>query len=101
MVYVSDHGETPGKIMRTRSDRNLWEVPMIVWLSDGYKREHPEVAVAVADATGLPLQLDQLFQGILRIAGITPSAAHADFTDKRFKRRPIRKINCGKDDYKW
>jgi heptose-I-phosphate ethanolaminephosphotransferase len=100
MVYLSDHGETPGKIMRTRSDRNLWEVPMIIWFSDEYKRVHPEVVAAVAAATKCPLQSDQLFQGILRIAGITPASPQEDFTDKRFKPRAQRKINCGKDVYK-
>ena len=100
MVYLSDHGETPGKIMRTRSDRNLWEVPMIIWFSDEYKRVHPEVVAAVAAATKCPLQSDQFLQGILRIAGITPASPQEDFTDKRFKPRAQRKINCGKDVYK-
>ena len=100
MVYVSDHGETPGTKWRSRESRDLWDVPMIVWLSDEYRRLHPDVVAALAVAAKLPLQSDQLLPGILRIAGIRFSGG-MDFTSGKFVPRTPRKINCGEDEYRW
>ena len=78
----------------------MWDVPMIVWLSDEYRRLHPDVVAALAVAAKLPLQSDQLLPGILRIAGIRFSGG-MDFTSGKFVPRTPRKINCGEDEYRW
>ena len=64
--YVSDHGETPRKgVMREPSDMDLWELPMVVWLSSEYMNKEPEIVRKVKGSLCRPLQSDQIFYGLL------------------------------------
>ena len=102
MIYISDHGETPSsKSWRTTTDKDLWEVPMIVWLSEEYKIARPDVWEALRAATDKPLQSDQLLAGFLHVAGIQGCGVRTpeDFLSPDFKLRYPRKIENGRRDY--
>lgn len=104
MIYLSDHGDSIGEgSWRLVNDRNVWEVPMIIWLSEDYKKKFPKVAQAVHDAAQKPLQSDQLLQGFLQIAGLKgwEIGSEKDFLSDDFKPRFPRLIEGGKLEYKW
>ena len=71
-IYLSDHGESPDS-GRTRviTDKDCWQVPMVVWLSRSYRARFPEVAARLSNAVNRPLQNDCLLPGILEILRIT------------------------------
>lgn len=102
-VYVSDHGETPAASnWRVWSDLDLWELPMVIWLSDEYMRRFPDMSARLSDAVNRPLQADQLFWGLVslwRIIGVPNYSPERDFTRAEFKDRKIRKIRYGKVVY--
>lgn len=102
MIYLSDHGDSIGaNSWRLTNDRNVWEVPMIIWLSNDYKKKFPEIAKAIQSATSLPLQSDLLLAGFLHIAGIKgwEIGSETDFLSKMFKPRYPRLIEGGKLEY--
>ena len=104
MIYLSDHGDSIGEgSWRLVNDRNVWEVPMVIWLSEDYKKKFPTVAKAIRDAAETPLQSDQLLQGFLRIAGLKgwEIGSEKDFLSGEFKPRFPRLIEGGKQNYKW
>ena len=104
MIYLSDHGDSIGEgSWRLVNDRNVWEVPMIIWLSEDYKKKFPKIAQAVHDAAQKPLQSDQLLQGFLQIAGLKgwEIGSEKDFLSDDFKPRFPRLIEGGKLEYKW
>jgi len=104
MVYLSDHGETPGSNRwRWSSDRDLWEVPMVVWVSDEYKARFPATYAALKMSSHKPLQSDELLAGLLHIAGIRGGGVgtEVDFLDNRFAPRKERVIESGKKMYTW
>lgn len=69
MIYVPDHGETPDSgSMRQGNDRNLWEIPFVVWLSAEYRKQNPQLVSRLEKAQFIPVQSDQLFYGILELA---------------------------------
>lgn len=69
MIYVPDHGETPDSgSMRRMTDRNLWELPFVVWLSAEYRKQNPQLVSRLEKTQSLPIQSDQLFYGILELA---------------------------------
>ena len=47
VLYVSDHGESPESSSRDVSQAGVWDVPMIVWTSEEYKRRFPDVLDAL------------------------------------------------------
>ena len=47
VLYVSDHGETPETHIRDVSHNGLWEVPMVIWFSEEYRRRFPDVITEV------------------------------------------------------
>lgn len=104
MVFLSDHGETPSsKSWRFATDRDLWEVPMVIWVSDEYKARFPDTYAALKDSVCKPLQSDQLLAGFFHIAGVRGCGVGTefDFLSKRFKPRFPRKIEGGKSIYKF
>lgn len=99
MIYLSDHGDSIGaNSWRLTDDPNVWEVPMIIWLSESYKKKFPAVAAAVRNAASLPLQSDLLLAGFLHIAGVHgwEIGSETDFLSDRFKPRLPRLIEGGK-----
>jgi glucan phosphoethanolaminetransferase (alkaline phosphatase superfamily) len=102
MVYLSDHGESPdSKTWRTATDPDIWEVPMVIWLSDEYRLRFPETAAAVAAAVGKPLQSDQLLTGFIHLAGVRGCGVGTadDFLDASFVPRAVRMIEDGRRAY--
>jgi glucan phosphoethanolaminetransferase (alkaline phosphatase superfamily) len=102
MVYLSDHGESPdSKTWRTATDPDVWEVPMVIWLSDEYRLRFPETAAAVAAAVGKPLQSDQLLTGFLHLTGVRGCGVGTsdDFLDASFVPRAVRMVEDGRKTY--
>lgn len=104
MIYLSDHGDSIGaNSWRLTNDRNVWEVPMIIWLSDDYRKKFPDIAAALEKAADLPLQSDLLLAGFLHIAGVKgwEIGSETDFLSPVFKPRDPRLIEGGKLEYNW
>lgn len=102
MVYISDHGETPATgIVRCYTDKNIWQVPMIIWLSDGYRRMHPEIVEMLEKAKDRPYQSDQLLEGLMCLSGLTwPDRSKSNcFFDPSFLCRKVRPIRKGQAFY--
>lgn len=94
LLYVSDHGETPSSdSWRYYSHRDLWEIPMFIWLSNEYKIRYPQVSQALLASCSKPLQLDQLLHGIVSLFQIKPLPtweANGNFLSNDFKIRKNR-----------
>ena len=104
MVYLSDHGESPSsKGWRTATDRDLWDVPFVIWLSKKFRRQYPEVVAELENARNRPLQSDQLFFGLLRLAGVDGLNVDPtlDFAGSAFVPRSPRVIMGGRESYRW
>lgn len=71
MVYLPDHGDTPdAEGWRTVTSRQMWEVPMIVWLSPEYRRRFPAVVDRLKAAVAEPQRSDRLIDLFLCVAGV-------------------------------
>jgi len=71
MIYLSDHGETPDeKGWRTATSRQLWEVPMVVWLSPEYRSRFPEIVTMLKMRAAEPQRSDRLLDLFLAVAGV-------------------------------
>ena len=95
VIYLSDHGETPNAdSWRKADDNDLWEIPMVVWFSKQYRERYPEIVAKVERASKLPLQSDQLYWGILEIAGVDCDEIRSskNFLSTDFVPRSNRKI---------
>ena len=104
VVYVSDHGETPSAgSMRKESDPDMWEIPLIVWLSPEYRKAFPDVCARLSSRTSLPLQSDQLFYGLLDLARVIEEPdermRRGNFLSPEFKPRQRRMISRGEVCY--
>lgn len=104
VVYVSDHGETPSAAFpRKESDPDLWEIPLIVWLSPEYRKAFPEVCTRLSERSALPLQSDQLFYGFLDLARVSEEPGERmrrdNFLSPEFKPRQRRMISRGEVCY--
>lgn len=102
-LLVSDHGESPrlGK-WRVVTDKDIWEIPMVVWVSEEYKKAYPETVRRLREAVGRKLQQDQLFIGMLSLAQIVGYSRYSeerDFLSPKFKARKVRRIQNGKVPY--
>ena len=98
-MLISDHGESPRKEgMRITTDLDVWEIPMVVWVSDEYKKEFPEVARHLQESVDKKMQQDQLFVGMLslsRISGYLRYDEHRDFLSPNFTPRTHRYVCNG------
>lgn len=89
LLYISDHGETPSSdFWRYNSHRDLWEIPMFIWLSKEYKARYPSTTRALAESCSKPLQSDQLLHGIVNLFQITPPITWR--TDENFLSRDFK-----------
>lgn len=102
-LLVSDHGESPrAGSCRVGTHRDLWEIPMVVWVSEEYKKAYPETVRGLREAVGRKLQQDQLFIGMLSLAQIVGYSRYSeerDFLSPKFKVRKVRRIQNGKVPY--
>lgn len=104
MIYLSDHGDTPSsKNWRTATDRDLWDIPFIVWTSKEFKEKYPEKVLKLTAAKDKPLQSDQLLYGLLDFAGVEGLGIEPceNFLDEEFRPRRPRLIQGGKSIYSW
>ena len=100
MLYLSDHGETPrAETWRDVGDRDLWEIPMVVWLSDEYKERYPETARMLDRVKNMPIQTDRIFGLILALAQVRGFTGHChddDILAPDFIGHQDRKIGLGR-----
>lgn len=102
VMLVSDHGEMPRVGMRVTSDLDLWEIPMVVWISDEYKELYPEVSRQLENAVSQKLQQDQLFVGMLTLSQIMGYSRYddkRDFLSPNFVPRTHRMVCNGTEIY--
>ena len=79
MIYVSDHGESLGECGRLHhgGDGDIPEqriVPLIFWMSDSYRKSHPDKWSAVESAKENNISHDYIFHSILNCLGIESEA---------------------------
>lgn len=72
LLYVSDHGETPGCASRSKTDE-LFEVPMVIWFSPDFLRLCPHVVEVARRIATTSLTSDDLYPLFLDLLGISPS----------------------------
>ena len=70
VLYVSDHGETPETTCRDLSQESLWEVPMVIWFSDGYRTMFPEVVADIERRKDEPMTNAAVFGLVLELLRI-------------------------------
>ena len=70
VLYVSDHGETPESNDRDIAQECLWEVPMVIWLSDGYRTRFPEVVASIESRKDKPMTNSAVFGLVLELLRI-------------------------------
>lgn len=102
LMYLSDHGETPSSGgWRMASDNDLWEVPLVFWVSDEFRKQYSRRVAELDGAKDISLQSDQLFYGILKFAGLSNLNVDAKdiFTDPAFVPRRERLIQNGQGVY--
>ena len=67
LIYLSDHGETPSsKFMRDAKDKDLWDLPLVMWFSKQYCKEYPEIVSAMRSVTEDHTQTDALMPLLLK-----------------------------------
>lgn len=103
VLLVSDHGETPrtGK-WRVGTDMDLWEIPMVVWISHEFKERYYNTAIKLRDAAGRRLQQDQLLVGMMtlsQIVGYSHYSEERDFLSPKFVARKVRMVQDGRIPY--
>ena len=104
LVYLSDHGETPSaQSWRTATDRDLWDVPFVIWMSKAFTEKYPDRVSRLTSAKARELQTDQLFYGLLDFAGVEglDVPPEANFLEEEFCPRKPRLILGGNGKYIW
>ena len=75
LFYASDHGESPrSKSWRDISSPDMWELPVVVWFSEEYRKKFPLTVARLEAAKDLPLQSDLLLPGILDVVQISDTS---------------------------
>lgn len=81
IIYLSDHGEeihdyrnfigrTPTAKLTPEICKYQFEIPFMIWMSDIYKENHPDVVKQVESSLDKPFMIDDLPHLMLDIAGI-------------------------------
>jgi len=103
MYFVSDHGESPRSDgWRIYSDKDVYELPCVIWFSSAYRERFPETVNAATIAKDRPMQQDEMTYGLLDIAQIAPFGkyeATKSFLHERFAARNPRYIDKGRLTY--
>ena len=108
MLYVADHGQNPGRakilpFAHGTMTRDVLQVPMIAWFSEGYKQQYPAKVGALSRHVNSPLSADATFHLLADMADLqcylidaSRSAASASFTPGK---RLIRALDGAVVDY--
>lgn len=103
LYFISDHGESPRSHgWRVYSDRDLYEVPCVIWMSVAFTDRFADTDSAVRAAKDHSLQPDEMTCGILELAQVVLPAdipVTQSFLHPRFRGRMPRKIDKGRQDY--
>lgn len=101
VIYLSDHGEevydyrdhmgrSHEPIVTPERAKYQFEVPFMIWMSDKYKENHPDVVAQVERSVDRPFMIDDLPHLMLDLAGIecewfdpTRSVINDQFNEKR------------------
>jgi len=86
MVYLADHGEdiyddSRGRFLHASPTPTYWQlhVPMLVWMSHGYRAAHPDKYVSAVANTGKNVSSSRsAFHTLLSLAGIETCYYEAD-----------------------
>lgn len=81
VIYLSDHGEevydyiwmfgrTPGDRIDSPIANYEFQIPMVMWFSEPFKEQHPDIVERVKDARQKPFISSNLSQLILGLAGV-------------------------------
>lgn len=76
LCYISDHGENTskarlGKFMHGRVSRQVIEVPMLMWLSPLYEKDHAGKAAALKAHLDTPFSASCTFHTLLDMGGLS------------------------------
>ncbi|MDE6218797.1 MAG: phosphoethanolamine transferase, partial [Muribaculaceae bacterium] len=99
VFYFSDHGEslpdsgsTKARVSSRATDRNVvrqqFHIPFMVWISDSFKRDYPELGADLERASHRPGTTDRLGWMILGISGIRGEYYHAERDQSSSRYRP-------------
>lgn len=71
VFFVSDHGESPDSTRwRDVKSKDVYEIPLAIWLSPEYRAAFPETAGRVQAAKDRKLLQSNLMEGMLELAGV-------------------------------
>lgn len=103
MMFISDHGECPrAENWRIATEMSVYEVPMVIWLSEQYRAKFPETVARVEAAKDRALQSDELTWGIIELGQVV-GVPHVDdeksFLSPAFMGRSPRLVQGGKAIY--
>ncbi len=97
MLYVSDHGECPESLVgrsKTSTAPPFFEVPMIFYANEQYRKVFPEFWNTAAKNTGKPYITDGMVHSIISTAQVTHDGfpAEKDIFSAKFTGREDRHI---------
>lgn len=98
MLYISDHGESPqASNWRIFTEMSVYEVPLVVWLSESYRKQFPETVRRLEAARDKSFQSDELTHGIVELGQILDVGTSVQsFLSPSFCGRKPRVVNNGK-----
>lgn len=74
VIYTSDHGESLGEngvMFHGGTSPEQSQVPFMIWLSDTYRKKHPEITTALHAVPANTVSHDNLFHTIISLGGIS------------------------------
>ena len=73
LVYLSDHGENVYDIGdcvgRLYDVPYFYEIPFMIWCSDKYVKQHPDIVESIRKSVDKPLMSDNLCHLLMRLGG--------------------------------
>ena len=74
LVYLSDHGENVYDIGdcvgRLYDVPYFYEIPFMIWCSDKYMKQHPDIVESIRKSVDKPLMSDNLCHLLMRLGGV-------------------------------
>ncbi|MCQ2380021.1 MAG: sulfatase-like hydrolase/transferase, partial [Victivallaceae bacterium] len=71
IMYVSDHGESPGGTIRNPHEKSTWEIPLCFWFNKSFREKYPDVVQAVMANVDRPVQTDCVYEIICWLMGVS------------------------------
>lgn len=109
VIYVADHGEEVyddlpihGRLFQeptAAQARQEFEVPMWIWCSESYRRNHSDVVQCIKHSLDQPFMTDGLPQVLLSLAGITSIWNDESKNILSLKYQCGKRIICGTTDF--